>query len=51
MDKDCFQIKATEIENGYRVEITGENIKDWNCLQILRSFCDKQKKTGEKGCC
>ena len=51
MEKECCNIKATEIENGYRIEITGVNIKDNNCMQMLKSFCDKHKKTDDKGCC
>lgn len=51
MEKDCCQIKTAEIDNGYRIEITGENIKDCNCLHMLKSFCDKQEKTDDKGCC
>jgi len=51
MEKDCCNIKATEIENGYRIEITGANIKDGTCFQMFKSFCDKQKKTDDKGCC
>lgn len=51
MEKECCQIKVTKIENGCRIEITGENIKDGNCCQMLKSFCDTQKKTDDKGCC
>lgn len=50
MEKDCCQIKATEIENGYRIEITGENIKNCNCCEMLKSFCGTQKKTDDKSC-
>ena len=27
MGKDCCDVKVTEIDNGYRIEVTGEDIK------------------------
>ena len=46
MEKECCQIKVTKIENGCRIEITGENIKDGNCCQMLKSF-DRATPGGE----
>ena len=28
MNKECCNIKVAELENGYRIEITGEGIKE-----------------------
>jgi hypothetical protein len=55
MEKECCQINVTELDNGYRIEITGEDVKEkCNCPQILQQCCGDQQKatTDEKsGCC
>ncbi len=52
MEKDCCDVKVTEIENGYRFEITGEEIKD-KCKSIMGKCCTDSKSWKEffKNCC
>ena len=52
MEKDCCNIKVTEIENGYRFEITGKDIKD-KCKSIMKNCCPDDKSCMEffKDCC
>ncbi len=47
MKKECCNIKVTEKEDGYQIEVTGEDIKE-KCKTILESCCcgKEQKKTG-----
>lgn len=51
MKKDCCNIKVTETENGYNLEITGDDIKE-KCKSILENCCsgDKKKDSG-RSCC
>ncbi len=51
MCKECCEIKVTEIENGYRIEIKGEDIKE-KCKSVLENCCseDNIKKCFEKCC-
>lgn len=60
MEKECCNLRVTEIEDGYRLELTGQEVKGRcktilekcyaeggmkNCFQMFSEF----KK--EKGCC
>lgn len=49
MEKECGQIKCTETDDGFRIEVTGKNLKDWFsccCMPIL-----KTSKEDQSGCC
>ncbi len=51
MGKDCCDVKVTEVENGYRVDITGEGIKE-KCKAVFEN-CGIEgniKKCFEKCC-
>lgn len=52
MEKECCNIKVTETENGYRFEVTGEEIKD-KCKSIMEECCTDGKSWKElfKNCC
>lgn len=51
MEKQCCQINVTELDNGYRYEITGEHVKD-NCKPFVTSCCtENQSKAKAGGCC
>ncbi len=44
MEQECCQIKITKIDNGYRFEVTGENLKEnlkenCDCIKVLRNCC------------
>ena len=44
MEKKSYAVKITEIDNGYRFEVTGGSIMD-----MLKPIIDKCCK--DKGCC
>jgi len=50
MEKDCCIINVKEIDNGYRIEITGDNLKD--CCQTMIKHaahcCDESTSTEVK---
>ncbi len=60
MEKKCCNASITELENGYRVEITGDDVKG-NCKSMFEKCCMDEKMKGmfesccgtksEKGCC
>lgn len=61
MEKQCCAINVTEIEDGFRVEIKGEGVKEKckgamaNCCsgegmkKFFQSFCGSGK--GDSSCC
>ena len=51
MEKECCDIKFSETEKGYRIEITGEDIKT-RCKPFFENCCspDYLKKCFEKCC-
>jgi hypothetical protein len=51
MDKKCCSFDVTETDNGYRIEITGDDIKEkWKT--IFEKCCDGDKaKEWIAGCC
>ncbi|MCP4648457.1 MAG: hypothetical protein GY853_00060 [PVC group bacterium] len=51
MKKDCCNVKVTEGENGYTVEITGEGVKE-KCKSVFENCCPAEhiKKCFDKGC-
>ena len=49
MKKDCCRVCVTEIENGYRIEITGDSMKD-----KFAGCCNAEDgvvKKNSSGCC
>ncbi|MBI5184592.1 MAG: hypothetical protein HZA01_02555 [Nitrospinae bacterium] len=36
MEKECCNVKVTEIDNGFRVEITGKEIKE-KCRDVMEN--------------
>ena len=55
MEKDCCQINVTELDNGYRIEVTGDDVKEkCNCPQMIQKCCGtEQKPAGDEksSCC
>jgi hypothetical protein len=52
MEKECCQVKVTELDDGYRFEITGKDIKGkYNCWEIFQKCCEKQQKDGDSSAC
>ena len=51
MNKDCCDIKVTEVENGYRIEIQGEGVNE-KCKSVFEDYCSEEniKKYFEKCC-
>jgi len=52
MGKDCCDMKVTEIKDGYRIEITGKDIKE-KCKDMMKNCCSDEKACEEilKNCC
>ncbi len=54
MEKDRCQINVTELDNGYRIDVTGENVKEdikknCNCWEYIQKCCgDLQKAAADK---
>ena len=42
MDKQCCDISFTEVENGYRIDIIGEGVKD-KCKTVFENCCTEEK--------
>lgn len=38
MEKDCCEIKVTEIEKGFKIEVTGDEISN-KCKTAFRQCC------------
>lgn len=52
MEKVCCQVKCVEIDNGYRIEITGDCVKDnLCCCDFLKNCCRTPKNTDYKNDC
>jgi len=52
MEKKCCDVNVTEIEKGYRIEVTGDQVKG-KCKEVIENLC-KDGKCGEmfkKECC
>lgn len=51
MAKNCCNISVAEVENGYRVDITGEHVKD-ECKTIFENCCTEEKiRSCIQSCC
>jgi hypothetical protein len=53
MEKECCQANVTELDDGYRIEITGKDIKEkGNCWELIEKCCkERQKAGGSDDCC
>ena len=51
MDKNCCSINVTELENVYRFEITGDDVKE-KCKTVFENCCTKENiKNCISECC
>lgn len=52
MEKQCCAINVTEIEDGYRVEIRGEGVKE-HCKSAMSDCCSGEgmKRFFQNFCC
>ena len=51
MKKDCCKIDVSEVENGYCVEITGEDVKE-KCKSVFENCYSEEKiKSFIQSCC
>ncbi len=49
MERECCNIKVTELDDGYRIEITGKDFKEkCNCWEVFKNCCGPQQKTADK---
>lgn len=51
MKEECCDIKVTEIENGYRIEVTGKDLKG-RCKSVFEKCCSEENiKKCFQSCC
>ena len=51
MKKECCNIKVSETDNGFNVEIEGENVKS-KCKEVIESCCTGDNiKNMFQSCC
>ncbi|MBI5196487.1 MAG: hypothetical protein HZA10_09210 [Nitrospirae bacterium] len=51
MEKECCNIKITGTEDGLRIDIKGEGLKE-KCEAVFKNCCsDDTKKSGFQSCC
>ena len=52
MEKECCNMKVTEIEDGIKIEITGKDIKD-KCKVMMQNCCCDEESVQKiiKSCC
>ena len=46
MERDCCEIKVTEMEKGFRIEITGDEVKE-KCKTVIDECCGGGKTWAE----
>lgn len=46
MEKECCNIKVKELENGFCIEITGEDVKE-KCRTIIENCCGNKTPWAE----
>ncbi len=52
MEKDRCQINVIELDNGYRIEVTGDDVKEGikencNCWEYIKKCCGTEQKPAE----
>lgn len=60
MEKQCCNFRVTELEDGYRLEVTGQDVKD-RCKTFFEKCCTGENMKNcfqmfgshgkDKGCC
>lgn len=51
MNKDCCNINVKETEDGYRIDISGEGVKE-KCKTVFENCCTEEKlKSCFESCC
>ncbi len=51
MGNECCDFKVTETENGYRIDITGKDVKE-KCQSVLDNCCTEENiKKCFQSCC
>ena len=52
MEKECCNMKVTEIEDGIKIEITGKDIKN-KCKAMMQNCCCDEESVQKiiKSCC
>lgn len=49
MEKECEQIKCTETDDGFRIEVIGKNLKEWFSCCCMPNL--KSSKESKSECC
>ena len=49
MEKECREIRFTETDDGFRIDVTGESLKEWFSCCCVPMFGGIQK--GTQDCC
>ncbi len=52
MEKECCNVKFSETEKGFRIDVIGEKIKE-KCKSMMENCCGESKTWQEflKNCC
>lgn len=51
MEKECCNVKVTETEDGFQINVKGENLKE-KFETVFKSCCGEElKKKGKEFCC
>ncbi|MBI4838364.1 MAG: hypothetical protein HY806_04335 [Nitrospirae bacterium] len=51
MEKECCNVKVTETEDGLRIDIKGEGLKE-KCETVFKNCCGEElREKGFKFCC
>lgn len=50
MEKECCNMKVTETDDGLRVDIKGEGLKE-KCETLLKNCCSEEMKEKLHQCC
>ena len=51
MEKECCSVKVTETDDGLRIDIKGEGLKE-KCETVFKNCCSEDmKKSGFQFCC
>ena len=51
MEKECCNVKVTETEDGFRIDVKGEGLKE-KFETVFKNCCgDEMKKKGFQFCC
>ena len=51
MEKECCTINVSETEEGYRIDLKGENLKEKFAAMVKNCCGDEMKRKGVQFCC